>query len=77
MDVSMCPAVRVTRNDSVDNFFKSYENPVYFNIIREPVSLFISNFYYKRFGFESGLKNVADNEYMQSEWRSSLSENDR
>ena len=58
-------------------FFASYENPVYFNIIREPVALLISNFYYKRFGFESGIKSAAENPYMNSDWRSSISKDDR
>ena len=64
-------------NDMYNEFFASYENPIYFNIIREPVSLLISNFYYKRFGFESNIEDAAENPYMHSDWRSSISKDDR
>lgn len=69
--------VSLGRNEIVEEFFESYQNPVYVNIIREPVELLISNFYYKRFGFESKIEDAADDPYMNANWRKSISENDR
>jgi dermatan/chondrotin sulfate uronyl 2-O-sulfotransferase UST len=36
-----------------------FKDPIYVNIVRDPVSLFISNYYYHRFGFEGADKAVA------------------
>ena len=77
MSYNIMDIVSLGCNEIVEEFFESYQNPVYVNIIREPVELLISNYYYKRFGFESKIEDAADNPYMNANWRKTISENDR
>ena len=50
--------------------FKDHEKPIYINMVRDPVELFISNFYYMRRGFNK--KNNTS-----SEWKWEMSESKR
>ena len=50
--------------------FKEHEKPVYINMVRDPVELFISNFYYLRKGFSK--KNNTN-----SDWKWDMSDDKR
>ena len=61
------PSRYVLNNIKYNIIFKK-QKPIYINMVRDPVELFISNFYYKRRGFKSK-KN--------SSWRIDMPETER
>ena len=51
--------------------FKDHEKPVYINMVRDPVELFISNFYYLRRGFNKKNNTNSDWKWEMSNERRS------
>ena len=51
-----------------------FQNPTYINIARDPVDMFISNYYYLRFGFSSATngKHAADWKHEMSDERRNM-----